>query len=281
MALAKRRHGHHPDMGTTRRAPPRWKGLGGSGRFDEITGFLVLVAEDVAGDLHDAGLLLVEVVVTLAILEHGGACEEHPQLAIVELERDFGKLPGQGFDGLHRRTPCGVENGDIVFQKLVGDLALFVVVEIPFGSPGGVVGVEGSEAIVVSLAGVERTDRIHLLEREAMIRQPGAKFWCRAGHRQVVLAPVGHDGVWLGLGVIFDRLTRRRVAGRLSLMKVRTVSFEALQRDKRRARKRDELRLARGEVTPEQLQEENSLIPMGTKITILNLRETLERHYGK
>jgi hypothetical protein len=64
-------------------------------------------------------------------------------------------------------------------------------------------------------------------------------------------------------------------------MKVRTVSFEALQRDKRRARKRDELRLARGEVTPAQLQEENSLIPMGTKITILNLRETLERYYGK
>jgi hypothetical protein len=59
------------------------------------------------------------------------------------------------------------------------------------------------------------------------------------------------------------------------------VSFEALQRDKRRARKRDELRLARGEVTPQQLQEENSLIPMGTKITILNLRETLERYYGK
>ena len=76
-------------------------------------------------------------------------------------------------------------------------------------------------------------------------------------------------------------LTRCHAAGRLSLMEVRTVSFEALQRDKRRARKRDELRLARGEVTPEQLQEENSLISMGTKITILNLRETLERYYGK
>lgn len=67
----------------------------------------------------------------------------------------------------------------------------------------------------------------------------------------------------------------------MSVMKVRTVSFEALQRDKRRARKRDELRLARGEVTPAQLQEENSLIPMGTKITILNFCETMERHYGK
>lgn len=64
-------------------------------------------------------------------------------------------------------------------------------------------------------------------------------------------------------------------------MEVRTVSFEALQRDKRRARRRDELRLARGEVTPEQLEEENSFIPLSAKITILNLRETMERYYGK
>ena len=64
-------------------------------------------------------------------------------------------------------------------------------------------------------------------------------------------------------------------------MKVKTVSFEKLQRDKRKARAEDARRLASGEVTPEQLQEENSLVPMGTKITILNLRETLERHYGK
>ena len=64
-------------------------------------------------------------------------------------------------------------------------------------------------------------------------------------------------------------------------MKVKVVSFEKLQRDKRRARLRDERRLASGEITPQQLQEENSLIPMGTKITILNLRDTMERHYGK
>jgi hypothetical protein len=91
---------------------------------------------------------------------------------------------------------------------------------------------------------------------------------------------LGMMGVY-GFGVVGGRLTRRRVAGKVILMEVRTVSFEALQRDKRRARKRDELRLARGEVTPEQLQEENSLIPMGTKITILNFCETIERHYGK
>jgi hypothetical protein len=77
------------------------------------------------------------------------------------------------------------------------------------------------------------------------------------------------------------RLTRGHAAGRVLAMKVRTVSFEALQRDKQRARKRDELRLARGEVTPEQLQEENSLVPRNAKITILNLRERMERYYGK
>ena len=64
-------------------------------------------------------------------------------------------------------------------------------------------------------------------------------------------------------------------------MKVKTVSFEKLQRDKRRARLRDERRLARGEVTPEQLQAENSLIPRGAEITVLNFCETMERYYGK
>ena len=53
------------------------------------------------------------------------------------------------------------------------------------------------------------------------------------------------------------------------------MSFETLQQDKRRARKRDELRLARGEVTPEQLQEKNSFIPLNAKVSILNLRETM------
>ena len=64
-------------------------------------------------------------------------------------------------------------------------------------------------------------------------------------------------------------------------MKVKTVSFEKLQRDKRRARLRDERRLARGEVTPEQLQEENSLIPASARITIPDFCETMERYYGK
>jgi hypothetical protein len=64
-------------------------------------------------------------------------------------------------------------------------------------------------------------------------------------------------------------------------VKVKMVSFEKLQRDKRRARLRDERRLASGEVTPEQLQEENSLIPANARITIPNFCETMERHFGK
>lgn len=64
-------------------------------------------------------------------------------------------------------------------------------------------------------------------------------------------------------------------------MKVKTVSFEKLQRDKHRARLRDEQRLARGEVTPEQLEEENSFIPLRAKITIQDFSKTLARYYDK
>ena len=44
---------------------------------------------------------------------------------------------------------------------------------------------------------------------------------------------------------------------------------------------RDERRLARGEVTPEQLQAENSLIPHNAVITIPDFCKTLELYYGK
>ncbi len=64
-------------------------------------------------------------------------------------------------------------------------------------------------------------------------------------------------------------------------MKVKVVSFEKLQRDKRRARLRDEQRLALGEVTPEQLEEENSFIPLSAKITIQDFSKTLARYYDK
>jgi hypothetical protein len=80
---------------------------------------------------------------------------------------------------------------------------------------------------------------------------------------------------------VLGRLDRWHIGDYFSSVKVRTVSLETLQQDKRRARKRDELRLARGEVTPEQLQERNSFIPLNAKVSILNLRETMERYYGK
>ena len=54
-----------------------------------------------------------------------------------------------------------------------------------------------------------------------------------------------------------------------------------MRRAKRSARLLDERRLARGEVTPEQLEEENSLVPLGAKITIPDLCQTVERYYGK
>ncbi len=76
-------------------------------------------------------------------------------------------------------------------------------------------------------------------------------------------------------------LTRLGFAAKAPPVKVKVVSFEKLQRDKRRARARDEQRLARGEVTREQLEEENSLVPMSAKITIPDFCETLERYYGK
>lgn len=64
-------------------------------------------------------------------------------------------------------------------------------------------------------------------------------------------------------------------------MRVKEVSFEKLQRDKHKVRAEDARRLARGLVTPQQLQEENSLIPANARITIPDLCATLERYYGR
>ena len=45
------------------------------------------------------------------------------------------------------------------------------------------------------------------------------------------------------------------------------VTFEELDREKRQARARDEERLRIGEITPEALQEENSIFPKDAVIT--------------
>jgi hypothetical protein len=50
-------------------------------------------------------------------------------------------------------------------------------------------------------------------------------------------------------------------------MAVETVTFEKLDREHREERLRDAERLRLGEVTPEQLQEENSLFSTEAKIT--------------
>lgn len=50
-------------------------------------------------------------------------------------------------------------------------------------------------------------------------------------------------------------------------MAVETVTFEELDREHREERLLDSERLRRGEITPEALQEENSLFSMEAKIT--------------
>jgi hypothetical protein len=46
-----------------------------------------------------------------------------------------------------------------------------------------------------------------------------------------------------------------------------TVTFEELDREHREERARDAERLRNGEITPEALQEENSLFSMNAKVT--------------
>ena len=50
-------------------------------------------------------------------------------------------------------------------------------------------------------------------------------------------------------------------------MKAETVSFEELDNEKRQERARDAERLRTGEITPEALQEENSIFPKDAVVT--------------
>ena len=50
-------------------------------------------------------------------------------------------------------------------------------------------------------------------------------------------------------------------------MKAETVSFEELDREHRHERARDAQRLRSGAITPIALQEENSFLPMDTKVS--------------
>ncbi len=59
------------------------------------------------------------------------------------------------------------------------------------------------------------------------------------------------------------------------------VTFEQLDREARDDVARDAERLRNGEITPEELQEENSIFPMRAKITVRDLTGFLTRTYIK
>lgn len=63
-------------------------------------------------------------------------------------------------------------------------------------------------------------------------------------------------------------------------MKIETVSFEKLDSEKRRERARDTERLRTGAITPEALQEENSIFPKDAVITfdlIAHFKKSIRR----
>lgn len=64
-------------------------------------------------------------------------------------------------------------------------------------------------------------------------------------------------------------------------VKVQTVRFETLQRRKCKLRAEEAQRLTARIVTPAQMQEENSLVPINTPIRILNLSSSLKKHYAR
>ena len=59
-----------------------------------------------------------------------------------------------------------------------------------------------------------------------------------------------------------------------------TVSFEEMDREHRRERARDAERVRSGEITAEELQEENSFLPMGMELHIVDLPAALNRIYS-
>ena len=59
-----------------------------------------------------------------------------------------------------------------------------------------------------------------------------------------------------------------------------TVSFEEMDCEHRRERARDAERVRSGEITPEQLQEENSFLPKEVELRIVDLPAALNRIYS-
>lgn len=164
---------------------------GGNGSGIEI---ILLVCKDLAGDPDHCITIPRGGIVAEAGLERGGPCEVHAQLTVDEFEGGARELRGQCFKGCEGRAPGGVKVSAPVTEQILGDHLLLILVEIPFGSPSGDLAVKNPPTVVGCVGGFRGID---LPEGEAISLDIGAKFGCRAGHRQLVLAPVGHG--WLGL----------------------------------------------------------------------------------
>ncbi len=63
-------------------------------------------------------------------------------------------------------------------------------------------------------------------------------------------------------------------------MKAKTISLQQMDEEHRRERAEDACRLALHLVTPEELQEENSMIPANTRIEIVDLAAFARKHYA-
>jgi len=58
------------------------------------------------------------------------------------------------------------------------------------------------------------------------------------------------------------------------------ISFSEIDRLHRKERAKDRKRIASGKATPQQVQDENSLIPYGAKIKFTNFRSFLKEAYS-
>ena len=64
-------------------------------------------------------------------------------------------------------------------------------------------------------------------------------------------------------------------------MNATTISLEQIEKEHRQERAEDARRIALGLATPEQIQEENSLIPRNAAIRIVDLPAYLKRVYDR
>jgi len=58
------------------------------------------------------------------------------------------------------------------------------------------------------------------------------------------------------------------------------MTFSEIDRLHRKERARDRKRIASGQATPEQIQEENSIVPLHAKIKFVNFRSYIRQAYA-